>query len=329
MFHARPSNVWSSISSDKSFRIAIEGIAKSGVAGAPTSTDNTVETVVDTAHTFSAAHFNFMATTSGDALSKVHILTLPDEGTLALSGVEVTAGDEISKTDIDAGNLKFTPDTGETGQGYASFDSRVEGSSHKSTNGYRMTIDVRTEHDSVPPALAATDPPVLAADGKTLTLTYNEPMKETSTPANDAFTVEATPAGGSEAEVALATTNGVTVTGSTVVLTLDTPIAHNDVSVKVTYDKPGSGAVIEDANGNDAPGFTDQAVTNNSLIPRVSIEALFPDASPAIADPKFKFTRSIVGTNRLRVGLEIDQPHNYMLTFFRAEIDPNQTEGGV
>ena len=157
-FHQRPDTTWVSISSVRSFRIAIEGIAKSPVAGAPTSTDHTVETVENTAHTFSAAHFNFMANTSGDALSKVHILTLPDEGTLALSGVVVAAGDEISKTDIDDGNLKFTPDTGETGQGYASFDSRVEGSSHKSTNGYRMTIDVRTEHDSVPPALAATDP---------------------------------------------------------------------------------------------------------------------------------------------------------------------------
>ena len=327
MFHARPSNVWSSISSDKSFRIAIEGIAKSGVAGAPTSTDNTVETVVDTAHTFSAAHFNFMATTSGDALSKVHILTLPDEGTLALSGVEVTAGDEISKTDIDAGNLKFTPDTGETGQGYASFDSRVEGSSHKSTNGYRMTIDVRTEHDSVPPALAATDPPVLAADGKTLTLTYDEPMKETSTPANDAFTVDATAAGGSEAEVELAATNGVSVSGSTVVLKLDNPIAHNDGSVKVTYDKPGSGAVIEDANGNDAPGFTDQAVTNNSLIPRVSIEALFADASPAIADPKFKFTRSNTGVGTLRVALEMSQTGAHLGTFVsRPSIPASDTE---
>ena len=319
-------DTWATPGSVRSIRIDIEGKPKAPVANSPTAIDSAVSTSINTAHTFSAAHFNFIATTSGDALSKVHILTLPNRGTLALSGVEATAGDEISKTDIDAGNLKFTPDTGETGQGYASLVFRVEGSSHKSTNGYRMTMDVRTEHDSVPPALAATDQPVLAADGKTLTLTYNEPMKETSTPANDAFTVEATPAGGSEAEVALAATNGVSVSGSTVVLKLDNPIAHNDGSVKVTYDKPGSGAVIEDANGNDAPGFTDQAVTNNSLIPRVSIEALFPDASPAIADPKFKFTRSIVGTNRLRVGLEIDQPHNYMRTIFRAEIDPNQTE---
>ena len=74
-------------------------------------------------------------------------------------------------------------------------------------------------------------------------------------PAASAFTVKATPAGGSEAEAALASSGGVTVSGSTVVLTLATPIAHNDGSVKVKYDKPTTGAVIEDATGNDAAGF--------------------------------------------------------------------------
>ena len=276
----------------------------------PTSTDNTVETVQNTAHTFTAANFNFMPATTEDTLTKVHIVTLPNLGTLALSGTAVTAGQEITKADIDAGNLKFTPVADEFGDPYTSFLFRVEGSSRTSTATYTMTIDVMT--DSVPPALAATDQAVLAADGKTLTLTYNEPMKATSTPANDAFTVEATPAGGSEAEVELAATNGVSVSGSTVVLTLDSPIAHNDGSVKVTYDKPGSGAVIEDANGNEAPGFTDQSVTNNSLIPRVSIEALFPDASPAIANPKFKVTRSNTGADALEGGardVPDGQPH--------------------
>ena len=168
---------------------------------------------------------------------------------------------------------------------------------------------------------------MLAADGKTLTLTYNEPMKESSTPGNSAFTVEATPAGGNEAEVALAATNGVSVSGSTVVLKLDNPIAHNDGSVKVTYDKPGSGAVIEDANGNEAPGFTDQAVTNNSAIPRVSIEALFPDASPAIANPKFKFTRSNTGVGTLRVALEMSQTGAHLGTFVsRPSIPASDTE---
>ena len=109
-------------------------------------------------------------------------------------------------------------------------------------------------------------------------------------------------------------------------LTLDKPIAHNDGSVKVTYDKPGSGAVIEDANGNEAPGFTDQPVTNNSLIPRVSIEALFPDASPVIANPAFKFTRSNTGVGSLRVALEMSQADNHMSsTLYLPQIAANNT----
>ena len=85
--------------------------------------------------------------------------------------------------------------------------------------------------DSVPPELAATDAALLAADGLTLTLTYIEALKTSSVPDKSVFTVEATPAGGSEAVVALAS-SGVTVSGSTVVLKLAVPITHNDSSVE-------------------------------------------------------------------------------------------------
>ena len=55
--------------------------------------------------------------------------------------------------------------------------------------------------DSTAPELAAA---VLAADGLTLTLTYNEALKTTSVPDRDVFTVEATPIGGSEETLNLA-----------------------------------------------------------------------------------------------------------------------------
>ena len=166
--------------------------------------------------------------------------------------------------------------------------------------------------DSVPPELAATDAAVLAADGLTLTLTYNEALKTASVPAVAAFTVKATPAGGSEAVVALASSGGVTVSGSTVVLKLAVPITHNDGSVKVSYEKPGTGAVIEDANGNDAADFTDRAVTNNSVAPRVSIERVYADASPGIAHAEFRVTRSNTSANALTVNIEITQADTYL-----------------
>ena len=163
--------------------------------------------------------------------------------------------------------------------------------------------------DSTPPTLSVRA--VLDADGLTLTLTYNEALKEASVPASTAFTVERTPAGGSEETVNLAGTGPVTVAGSAVTLKLATPIAHNDDPVKVSYTKPTSGSVIEDANGNDAASFTDQAVTNNSAVPRVSIVAVYPDVSSLIALPVVRLTRSNIGAAPLSVRLDITQDDDY------------------
>ena len=166
--------------------------------------------------------------------------------------------------------------------------------------------------DSTPPELANANTAVLAADGLTLTLTYNEALRTTSVPVKDVFTVNATPMGGNEETIDLAVTSGVSVTGSTVVLKLARPMAHNDGSVKVTYAKPTTGAVIEDATGNDAAGFTDQAVTNNSTVPRVSIEAVYPDATRTLAPPVFRFTRSNAGTAPLTLNLTGAQDEGYI-----------------
>ena len=166
--------------------------------------------------------------------------------------------------------------------------------------------------DSMDPELSATSPAVLAAGGLTLTLTYSEALKTTSVPDRAVFTVKATPMGGNEAEADLAASNAVAVTDSTVVLKLATPIAHNDGSVKVSYAKPASGSVIEDAAGNAAPAFSDQAVTNNSLAPRVSIEALHTDASSLIAHPVLRLTRSNTGTADLPVALDVTQSDPYV-----------------
>ena len=168
--------------------------------------------------------------------------------------------------------------------------------------------------ESVPPTLLAGTPPVLAADGKTLTITLNEAMLESSVPANSAFTVKATPAGSTEATVALATSNGVTVSGSTVVLKLDPGIAHNDTSVKVSYTKPGTPPVLEDLAGNDLASFPDTAVTNNSALPRVSIAAVHSDASTGIASPEFRFTRSLVTSSFLSVFTTTTQTDTYILS---------------
>ena len=165
--------------------------------------------------------------------------------------------------------------------------------------------------DMVSPTLA-TPTPVLAADGLILTLTFSEPLKDTSVPDKSAFTVKRTPTGGSQETVDLATSNSVTVNGSTVTLKLAAPIAHNDTAVKVSYTKPGAGSVIEDAIGNDLETFPDQDVTNNSTVPRVSMVAVHTDASPGIADAEFTVTRSNTDTGALVVDIAVTQAATYL-----------------
>ena len=176
--------------------------------------------------------------------------------------------------------------------------------------------------DVTPPAPDTGSPPSLATDGLTLTLTYNEALRTASVPDRSAFQVKATPAGGAEETVDLASSGGVTVTGSTVALKLARPIAHNDGSVKVSYTKPTSGSVIEDLNGNDAASLPDQAVTNSSQVPRVKIEAVHADASPVIAHAEFRVTRSFVTPVPLTVDIAITQADDYLDSTTQTVIIP-------
>ncbi|MCW5291514.1 hypothetical protein D5041_21590, partial [Verminephrobacter aporrectodeae subsp. tuberculatae] len=52
-------------------------------------------------------------------------------------------------------------------------------------------------------------------------------------------------------------------------LTLSRAVANSE-SVTVSYTKPESGNVVEDAAGNDAADFSSQTVTNNTPAPSPS-----------------------------------------------------------
>ena len=85
----------------------------------PEGPDGTIATPPDSPYTFTPDDF---ADTGGDPFECVRIVTLPGDGMLTLNGVAVNAGDEISRSDIDAGLLVFTPDDGGSGSPYTSFD---------------------------------------------------------------------------------------------------------------------------------------------------------------------------------------------------------------
>ncbi|HIL28197.1 MAG TPA: hypothetical protein EYG18_02910, partial [Micavibrio sp.] len=95
------------------------------VSEAPSGADNTVTVLEDGTYTFSASDFGFSDTDNpDDNFYSVIIETLPTDGVLELSGVAVTAGQEILVGDIP--NLTFEPAANENGASYADFTFRVK-----------------------------------------------------------------------------------------------------------------------------------------------------------------------------------------------------------
>src|SRR5436309_13988046 len=95
-------------------------IIVSVVKYAPPSTDNTITTNEDTAHTFTALEFGFTDPNDSpaNALAAVEITTIPTlaSGTLTNNGIAVTAGQFVTVADINAGLLVFTPAANEIGR---------------------------------------------------------------------------------------------------------------------------------------------------------------------------------------------------------------------
>ncbi|MCW8209355.1 hypothetical protein D8B24_20630 [Verminephrobacter aporrectodeae subsp. tuberculatae] len=117
--------------------------------------------------------------------------------------------------------------------------------------------------DTVPPTLSAPTLGSATVNGDQLVLTYVEgtTLDGAALTDNAGFTVSNT--AGTAIPVRSAVVNA---TAKTVTLTLSRAVTQAE-TVKVSYTKPTSGAVIQDAVGNDAVSFSDQAVTNNTPAP--------------------------------------------------------------
>ena len=107
----------------------------------PTGTNATLTTLEDASLTVSAANFGF-SDVDGDALAKVMITTLPTVGTLKYNALAVTLNQEITKADIDAGKLQFTPFANANGSGYATIGFKVNDGTVYSTAANILTINV-------------------------------------------------------------------------------------------------------------------------------------------------------------------------------------------
>ena len=121
---------------------------------APTASDNTVTTGEDRAYAFTADDFGFDDDDAGATLASVTIVTLPMVGTLALDGTAVMADDVVTKAQIDADMLTFTPARDAHGDPYTTFTFTVNDGTDDSASAYTMTIDVT---DAPLPVCAAPD----------------------------------------------------------------------------------------------------------------------------------------------------------------------------
>ena len=137
--------------------------------------------------------------------------------------------------------------------------------------------------DEEPPALVTSGDgtPAVNESGTTLTLTFNDMLDATSTPA-------ASPSSPSTAFQVWAGTStmlsvtGVRISGSTVVLTLGSA-ARQGETITVTYTKPDSNPIKDDA-GLELDSFSRAAVTNGSTVTADPDDPDDPDDSrPAAA----------------------------------------------
>ena len=152
-----------------------------------------------------------------------------------------------------------------------------------------------TARDRMAPVLTGA-----VVDGRTLTLTFSGALDATSKPPADAFAV--TVAGTAR------TVDAVALSGSAVELTLASGVASGE-TVTVGYAAPAGAdaALLKDAAGNPAAGFSAEAVTNGTQgLPAVSIAAETIPVTEG-ADAAFTLTRTGSVSLALTVTVEVSE----------------------
>ena len=113
--------------------------------------------------------------------------------------------------------------------------------------------------DTTPPELTSA---AVAADGNSITVTFDESVDQTNLPAAGAFSVAA--------DGAPVTVSGVSAgTAAQLVLALAAPGIRAGQVVTLGYTDPTDGddtSAVQDTSGNDAVSFSDYSVTNNSIV---------------------------------------------------------------
>ena len=148
------------------------------VNDAPQGENDTITINEDVPHSFQASDFGFSdpddagSLAGADSLAAVIITTLPAAGVLTLSGVAVTAGQQIAAANI--ADLVYTPAANANGVGYASFTFQVvddggtsDGGENTDQSPNTITFDVVAQPDTATIAPANATGTVVEFNGVT------------------------------------------------------------------------------------------------------------------------------------------------------------------
>ena len=234
---------------------------------APTSSNRTVTTDEDTEYTFGSVDFAFTDTDSGDGLVSVTVVTLPAAGSLALSGVVVTANDVVAVADIS--KLKYTPPANAHGSGYASFTFKVSDGVSESTAANTMTIDV-TAVDDPASGLAITG---TARVGQTLTADTSKIVDADGLTSPNYRYQWIRVDGGTETDLGTASTHVVTTADQGKKLKVEVTLTDDDSNTATLEAETGT------VSDNAAPTSADRTVTmdEDTSYPFTSADFAFTD----------------------------------------------------
>ena len=132
----------------------------------PTGADGSLSINEDSHRVFGAEDFGFADADAGDNLVAVRLVTLPGDGALSIDGVAATAGQTVSRRDIDAGKLRFTPEANAHGMPYSGFRFRVSDGEDEGEADNTIILNVISVNDPATGTPAISGTPGL---GETLT----------------------------------------------------------------------------------------------------------------------------------------------------------------
>ncbi|WP_341708726.1 Ig-like domain-containing protein, partial [Halopseudomonas sp.] len=126
----------------------------------PSATDDSVTTAEDAPVVLGVDDFGVFSDPDGDALDAVRITDLGSNGTLeyynGASWSAVSINQEFSVTDILAGNVRFAPAAGESGNSYSTIGFQVSDGTAWSTGSYDLVVNVTPVYEAPVNTLPAT-----------------------------------------------------------------------------------------------------------------------------------------------------------------------------